>query len=57
MTESKLRRYFKKKDHVLSPLERRQIRDRIEKGEKDVYKLGEEIHCVPTQVAGIKVLE
>ncbi len=54
MTDSKLRRYLKKKDRDLSPDERQQMRDHIQSGEKDVYKLAEEFHCVPTQVAGIK---
>lgn len=54
MRDSKLGRYLKKKDRVLSPDETQKIRERIEKGEKDVYKLAEEFQCVPTQVAGIK---
>lgn len=46
--------YLQKKSRKLSAFETQQIRDRIEDGERDVYKLAEEFGCVPTQIAGVK---
>ena len=54
MADGKLQRYGQKKDHELSEEEKRQIRERIEQGDGNVYKLAEEFHCAPIQVAGIK---
>ena len=54
MAYSKLGRYHQKKTRDLTEEEKRQIRQRIERSEGDVYKLAEEFECVPIQVAGIK---
>jgi hypothetical protein len=54
MVYPKLGRYLQKKTRDLAEEEKRQIRQRIERGEGDVYKLAEEFGCVPIQVAGIK---
>jgi hypothetical protein len=54
MPDTKLQRYIAKKDHELNETEKQQIRDHIKLGDGDVYKLAEEFHCVPIQVAGIK---
>jgi hypothetical protein len=46
--------YLQKKSRELSAFETQQIRDRIEHGDGDVYKLAKEFGCVPVQIAGIK---
>ena len=47
-------RYSDKKDHELTERVKQQIRDRIENGDGDVYRLAAEFHGAPIQVAGIK---
>jgi hypothetical protein len=54
MATGKLRRYLKKKSRELSAHEKKHIRRRAEQGDADVYKLAEELGCVPTQIAGVK---
>jgi len=54
MASTKLRGYLQKKDHALSEEEKEQIREQIDHGSGDVYKLAAEFHCAPIQVAGIK---
>ena len=46
--------FFAKKDHDLSEEEKRQIRERIDHGDSEVYKLSTEFNCAPIQIAGIK---
>jgi len=48
--------FTQKKDHDLTADEIQRIRDRIERGDADVYKLAEEFHCAPIQIAGIKAV-
>jgi hypothetical protein len=54
MAYPKRESYIQKKDHDLTEEEKQQIRERIDHGEGDVYKLADEFHCVPIQIAGIK---
>jgi hypothetical protein len=46
--------YPVRKQRDLSEEETRHIRQRIEMGEIDIYKLAEEVGCSPSQVAGVK---
>lgn len=56
MALTKLQNYIQKKNRELSEEEKQQIRDRIERGDEDVFKIAAEFHCVPAQVAGIKAV-
>src|ERR1017187_9047245 len=56
MESAKPQRYLTKKFRELSEAETQQIRDRIGRGDDDVFKLAVEFNCVPTQVAGIKAI-
>jgi hypothetical protein len=56
MESAKLQRYLAKKFRELSEAETQQIRDRIGRGDDDVFELAVEFNCVPTQVAGIKAI-
>jgi hypothetical protein len=51
---TKSKAYLRKKRHELGENERQQIRDKIQRGDADVYRLAAEFHCMPVQVAGIK---
>lgn len=44
----------RKKVHDLSDEEKAQIRERIEGGDGDIYRLAREFNCSSSQVAGIK---
>jgi hypothetical protein len=46
--------YLQKKQRDLNEIEKAQIRERIQAGDGNVYRLAEEFACVPVQVAGIK---
>ena len=56
MESAKLQRYLAKKFRELSEAETQQIRDRIGRGDDNVFELAVEFNCVPTQVAGIKAI-
>ena len=56
MASKKLQNYIQKKKREISEEEKQQIRDRIERGDEDVFKLAAEFHCVPAQVAGVKAV-
>ena len=47
-------RYLQKKHWELSDQEKRRIRDRVARGDGNVYELARELGCVPVQVAGVK---
>jgi hypothetical protein len=46
--------YPEPKQRELSESEKAQIRERIQKGDDNIYKLAEEFRCSFSQVAGIK---
>ena len=48
------RRYPEPKERELDEQEKEQIRDRIERGEGNIYELAREFGCSSSQVAGIK---
>lgn len=48
------KKYPQPKDHDLTENEKEQIRERIRRGQADIYLLAREFHCSPSQIAGIK---
>ena len=46
--------YPEPKERDLSGSEKARIRERIEAGEGDIYKLAQEFMCSSSQIAGIK---
>jgi hypothetical protein len=53
-SESKLQQYPERKQRELTDGEKQQLRERIEKGDVDIYALACEFGCSSSQVAGIK---
>ena len=51
--ERKPMKYPEPKRRELSEGEKAQIRDRIQKGQDEVYKLAQEFGCTSSQIAGI----
>ena len=54
MPDTEQRRYPVPKEHDLTDEEKQQLRDRIERGEGDIYRLAQDFRCSPSQGAGIK---
>ncbi len=54
MANDEQRRYPERKQRELSDGEKQQLRERINRGEGDIYRLAQEFGCSPSQVAGIK---
>jgi hypothetical protein len=52
--ESKTQQYPERKQRELTDGEKQQLRERIEKGDVDIYALACEFGCSSSQVAGIK---
>jgi DNA invertase Pin-like site-specific DNA recombinase len=50
----KLREYLRRKKRSLTPEESAAVRNRLENGDTNVYKLAKDFGCVPTQIAGVK---
>lgn len=48
------RQYPEPKERELTEYEKMQLRDRIERGDADIYALARELGCTSSQVAGIK---
>ncbi len=55
MDEAEPRRYPEPKQRDLTDEEKVQLRERIERGDDDIYTLAAEFGCSSSQVAGIKV--
>jgi transposase-like protein len=54
MTDDGVKRYPVPKERDLTAEEKDQLRERIERGESNIYQLAQEFGCSPSQVAGIK---
>jgi transposase-like protein len=54
MRDSAGRIYPSRKTRELKDDEKVQLRNRIEQGDADIYRLAKEFGCSPSQVAGIK---
>jgi len=46
--------YLEPKQRELSETEKAQIRERIQQGDDNIYKLAQECACSSSQIAGIK---
>lgn len=54
MEDNAEKRYPEPKLRDLTESEKVQLRMRIDAGDDNIYKLAQEFHCSPSQVAGIK---
>ncbi len=52
--EVETRQYPEPKERELTDDEKQQLRERIERGDADIYALAREFGCTSSQVAGIK---
>ena len=54
MSEPSERRYPELKERELQEHEKKEIRQRLERGDLDIYQIAREFSCSASQVAGIK---